>query len=857
MFLNSYQNGYAWSDDILDGVRNLFMQSGLLVDLQIEYMDTKRYRPRDVEDVLHTYFQSKFSDAHFDVVIGSDNTALTFLLKYRDELFPGTPVVFCGVNDFNPNVLNGRSGFTGIVENPDVTASLNLALDLNPTLKNVVVVGDYSVTSHAITNQVRQQAEAFKDRIHFQYWESLPLAEILHRTQSLGPDTALFFTPFYKGAHGELYTAEEVLSAIRDNANVMIFSSWRFLLGHGIVGGKLLSGHEMGKAAATMAVRILKGESADSIPLQHFLESPFMFDYLMLEKFGISVDALPEGSEIINEPDLFYRIEPKLFWTIVASLALLSLILVLLAFNVLRRRRVERVITAQLAFQEILMDTLPLLICWKDKSQRYLGANKSFTDFFELRSPDKILGELDRDLLADPELIRRLEEWDREVLDSGRPVLGQNLRVFSRDNEMVWLDINKVPLHDEKGKVVGTLSTAEDVTRKVNLERQLLQSQKMEAIGTLAGGIAHDFNNILTSIINSTELAISDVEEDSMTHKDLARVLKAADRGSRVVKQILAFSRPSQEGFILTDIAEAVHEAVELMKASMPRNIEIRTDIAESDWRIWADPTQIQQVIMNLCTNSFQALRPTGGILALGLSRTVVEGDKDELLNIPPGVYLRISICDNGPGIPLEIVDKIFDPFFTTKGKTEGTGLGLAVVHGIAQAHCGGVRVSSIPWERTCFEIYLPCTKGKVLLADACGGDARRGAEHILFVEDDQDQLETVPRLLEKLGYTVTALRDPAEALERLRTAPEKYDLLITDYDMPGTNGLQLARKAVRIAPELPVIMVSGRKDALAEAAASEFVQSTLTKPYNQATLSEVIRLTLDKFRVEQTWPES
>ncbi|MGE4292417.1 MAG: ATP-binding protein [Desulfovibrio sp.] len=847
LLLNSYQNGYAWSDDILDGVRKQFTESGLTVDLQIEYMDTKRYAPEAVEDALHAYFKAKFANDRFDVIIASDNTALSFMTRYRDELFPGVPVVFCGINYYNPQMVIDHKGFTGITENPDVVATLDLALKLRPGLKHIVVISDQSVTSQAITNQVRQQARQFAGRLKFDYWETQTLAETLSNVEKLGPESALFLTPFYKGAHGELYTVEEVLSILHAHSNVMIFSSWQFLLGYGIVGGKLLSGSEMGRAAARMTERILNGTNASDIPAQHTLEGPYAFDYNVLKRFNIPVDSLPEGSEIINEPDAFYRIEPKFFWTILGSMVVLSLILVLLAFNILRRRRVEREIKAQLSFQEILMNTLPLLICWKDKRQRYLGANKSFARFFSIASPDDVLGQRDEDIFKGGRLIRQLASWDRQVLETGKPLLGQSLRVANEEGDSVWLDIHKVPLPDEKGKVMGTLSTAEDVTRKVNLERQLLQSQKMEAIGTLAGGIAHDFNNILTSIINSTELAISDVEAQSMTHKDLARVLKAADRGSRVVKQILAFSRPSQEGFLIADIAETINEAVELMKASLPRNIEVRTSIEANDTRIWADPTQIHHVVMNLCTNSFQALRTKGGVLELGLTRTYVEGEKAELLNIPSDHYLKLWVCDNGPGIPVDIVDKIFDPFFTTKGKTEGTGLGLAVVHGIAQAHRGGVRVSSVPWQRTCFEIYLPCTgsDGQLLVSGRSG--AQRGDERILFVEDDQDQLETVPRLLEQLGYRVTALRDPDEALETLRLNVGGFDLVITDYDMPGTNGLQLAEKSVAVNPGLPVILISGRKDALQQASDSSAVRRGLLKPYNQVSLSEAIRQTLDE----------
>ncbi len=390
--------------------------------------------------------------------------------------------------------------------------------------------------------------------------------------------------------------------------------------------------------------------------------------------------------------------------------------------------------------------------------------------------------------------------------------------------------------------MVGLLTTAEDVTQRIRLERQLLQSQKMEAIGTLAGGISHDFNNILTSIINSIELAISDIAADSLTCNDLMRALKAAQRGSRLVKQILTFSRPSVEGFVITDINEVLTEALVLIKASLPRNIEIRKAIPPRPSITRADPTQIHQVLMNLCTNSFQALRETGGVLEVNLEQEMLSDERALELGMEPGCALRLTVADDGPGIPAEIVDKIFDPFFTTKGKTEGTGLGLAVVHGIIKGHRGSVRVSSVPWRRTEFEIHLPMHAQDACLIDPALLAPETGSERILFVEDDDDQLHTIPRVLESLGYTVRPFKNPLLALAAVREHPASFDLVITDFDMPEANGLELARKMGDIAPNMPIILVSGREVAAEGAAVAGNIKAMVHKPYNRNILADAIR---------------
>lgn len=773
------------------------------------------------------------------MIIVSDNDALNFVKEYRDELFPGVPVVFCGVNDGAGMPV---AGITGIIETPPLVETLDIALKFHPDKKRVVVISDESTAGKYIREQVKAIMPKFKGRLEFDYWSNMGLAEILDRVRDLPSDTFLFFIPMYQEVDGRFYTAEEVMEEIYTYTNVPLYSAWRFLLGSGSVGGKLLSGVHQGEEAADMALDILRGTDVATIPIMDEPSGQYWFDYRVMQRLNIPESLLPPGSRLINAPKSFYELPKELFWTIICSLALLLVVTLFLVSNIYERKRVEKKIMDQLSFLEILMDTIPQLVCWKDETQRYLGANRAFTEFFGLDRPSSIVSKSDLALL---DHTREYAEWanslDREVFRTGKPIRKAHTKVKDRNGSTVWLEITKVPLFDRLGTVVGTLSTAENITRERSLEKQLLQSQKMEAIGTLAGGIAHDFNNILTSIINSTELAIGDVEPDSVTFKDMQRVLKAAQRGGNVVKQILAFSRPSQEGFTRTDMGELLYEVLGLVKASLPRNIEIRTNIKTGLGKINADPTQLHQVVLNLCTNSFQALRETGGILELELDERTLAYEDARMLNLRPDTYLRLTVCDNGPGIPSEIADKIFDPFFTTKDKTEGTGLGLAVVHGIVKGHNGTITVTSSPWKRTCFEIYLPRNEaldesGSIPLHKLAPGMGR-----ILFVEDDEDQLNTTPRILESLGYEVVATNDPMEVVGIVTRDPHLFDLVITDYDMPDTNGVQLARSLQDTAPGLPVMLVSGREDAALAASRLKNIKRIVIKPYNKNMIAEAI----------------
>jgi CheY-like chemotaxis protein len=339
-----------------------------------------------------------------------------------------------------------------------------------------------------------------------------------------------------------------------------------------------------------------------------------------------------------------------------------------------------------------------------------------------------------------------------------------------------------------------------------------------------------------------------DIDEDSMTHEDLSRVLTASQRGSRLVKQILTFSRPSQEGFVPINVSEVVHEAAGLIKASFPGNIRVGEHIVTPRILCMADPTQIHQIVMNLCTNAFQAMRTQGGDLSLILSTEILAGTRAKVLDVHPGYYAKLTIEDNGPGIDAHIIDKIFDPFFTTKDKSEGTGLGLAMVHGIVKGHKGAIEVRSQHDNGASFSIYLPLAE-QTLEDTSIKVDrgVERGYGRIVFVEDDADQLQTIPRVLALLGYKVTPVKSARNALRIIEHQAE-CDLVITDYDMPEMNGLDLAKRLMDMAPHLPVIMVSGRNMAIEAEATRNIpnIREVLPKPYNKKTLSAAICRALD-----------
>ena len=841
LYVNSYHNGYQWSDEILDGIRSVLAASNYKIDLQIEYMDTKKYNYDHINKSLFKLYSEKFNDEDFDIIIVSDNYAYNFVIEHRDSLFPGIPLVFCGMNNFESADISSGN-LTGIVENFDLKRTLEVARKLHPEKNKMVVVGDQSLTGRSIEQQVYTMLSKYEGQLEVEFWFKLSLEETKEKVERLANDTFLFFSPWYQTVKGKFYTAEEVMEAIYSHSSVPIYTTWEFLLGHGAVGGSMLSGLHHGKMAAEIALRILKGQRPDDIPVIVEPIGEYMFDYQVMQKLKVNQKLLPDGSIIINSPKAFYELPKELFWTIMVSILLLLIVLFFLVFTMLERRKVQRKVQEQLSFQETLMDTIPQLVSWKDISGKYLGANQTFSAFFGIDTPNGMISKSTREVIQDNEYAKWSVEADTAVVGKQEEFRKLRKKIIDHSGETGWLEVNKVPLRDQSGKIIGILTTAENVTKEQNLEKQLLQSQKMEAIGTLAGGIAHDFNNILTSILNSTELALGDVEENSQTAKDLERALKAARRGSQVVKQILSFSRPSKEGFRSTDLSTVCHEVLSLLDASMPSNITVQSQISAGGILVDADPTQVHQVILNLCTNAFHALKENGGNLLVSLEEAMVDSDLANTLSILSGRYLKITVSDNGPGIDAHIIDNIFDPFFTTKDITEGTGLGLSVVHGIVKGHRGGIRVESELGQGSRFEIYLPqsTATGIEITVDQQPEDAV--GISILFVEDDEDQLNSVPRVLESLGHSVKAVNDPYEGIRMIDDGC-RFDLVISDYDMPEMRGTKLAEKL----SDTPFIIVSGREDAVNASMPYQNIQKVLLKPYDKDDLKRVLNFVLHR----------
>ncbi len=383
----------------------------------------------------------------------------------------------------------------------------------------------------------------------------------------------------------------------------------------------------------------------------------------------------------------------------------------------------------------------------------------------------------------------------------------ENIRRNGERVQVTWM--NKA-IYDEAGRVSEILCVGIDVTEKWQLEKRLAQAQKMESIGTLAGGIAHDFNNILSAVIGYTELSLIDIPKGSALQNNLQQVLKAGGRAKDLVRQILTFSRQRENELVPVKVSLIVNEALKLLRASLPTTIKMRHHI-KSYLAVLTDPTNIHQVLMNLCTNASFAMQKEGGILEVSLNDVDLDAEFAKLHpDVKPGKFIRLIVSDTGYGMSPEVSERIFDPFFTTKKMGQGTGMGLSVVHGIVKSHGGTIIVESSPGKGSAFSVFLPAIESEVTDQADQPQLVITGNERILFVDDEDFQADIGKRMLERLGYRVTAKTNSVEALDLFRQTPDEFDLVITDMTMPDMTGDVLARELISIRPDIPIIVCTG-----------------------------------------------
>ena len=515
--------------------------------------------------------------------------------------------------------------------------------------------------------------------------------------------------------------------------------------------------------------------------------------------------------------------------------------------DITERKRVEKSLKESEEKYRNIFENAVMGIFQLSTEGRIISANTALARILGYESPKEIVSiiiDFGLQFYVHPEQCHELFK----LINEYGSFQGREVQLFRKDRSIAWVTINGRTVKDGNGKIMYYEGTIQDISDQKSLELQLRRAQKMESLGTLAGGIAHDFNNILSSLIGYTQLAIREPQNESK-QDHLEQVLIACDRAKNLVRQILSFSRRSEQEQKPIDVGTVVRETLSLLRASLPTTIEFRQRITSSSTKILADPTEINQMLMNLCTNAAHAMRESGGLLDVHLANITISPDaQPKDLHLRFGPYVQLTVHDTGHGIDPAIMDRIFDPFFTTKGVGEGTGLGLSVVYGIVNNLDGAITFQSEVGKGTTFSVYLPLidlvtpqeTKKPLQ-------DIPVGTERILFVDDEAHLVKIGEKFFQSFGYNVVAVHDSLEALQLFLDKPDQFDMVITDMTMPHVTGVELAKRFMEVRPEIPIILCTGFDDSINEEKAKAIgIRKFLIKPVSMMDIALNAREILD-----------
>lgn len=437
---------------------------------------------------------------------------------------------------------------------------------------------------------------------------------------------------------------------------------------------------------------------------------------------------------------------------------------------------------------------------------------------------------------------------DFEAFTRGEKTFTENIPCLKKDGTIIFVDISGTTTVIDSRKCI--IAFFRDITARKHLEEQLRNASKMEALGTLVGGIAHEFNNVLAIIIGNAELLLADAPERSSLRTNLKEIINASLRAKDVVSQLLSYIRKIEYEKKPLKLIPVVRDSIKLLRAMIPTNIDIHQTITATADNVLADATQINQVLINLCTNAFHAMEETGGNLEIEMHNVVLEEDSVTIdPALVPGNYVKVTVSDTGKGISPQIIDRIFDPFFTTKEVGKGTGMGLSVVHGIIKSYGGSISVESEPGKGTTANLFFPVVEGEAALeSKPVVEESPTGNERILFIDDEKSIVNMAREMLERLGYQVETRICPVEALELFRSKPDKFDLVITDMAMPKMSGDILVKKILTIRPDIPIILCTGFTEKISEENADEVgIKAFVMKPLVTHEFAVTVRKVLDE----------
>lgn len=768
------------------------------IDFFSEYLDLARFPDNPYVKKLSDFYRKKYWERQPDLIIAVLKPALDFLLKNGKEIFPGVPIIFCGLERQQIEGLALGPKITGVFFEIDPRATLNAMLKLHPDTKHIAVIAGAQANDKGYEATVRQAFKEFEDKLDFLYLSGLSMDETLQKLGNLPKHTLVVYVTMFQDGTGKAFIPAVVVKTFSEASNSPLYSLYDSYFGNGIVGGRLASFELQGKKAGELGLRILRGDSPSDIP---FIACPttYMFDWRQMKRWHIREDLLPSGSTVSFKVPTLWDLYKWQILGIIFFLLCQLLFIVVLIVQRLQRRKAEREAVDSRNFLQAVLSASPIGIC-SVRGRSFEWVSESYC---------RMIGYVPGELIG--KTARILFKSDEEYERAGTFMHEQGwceTKHLRKDGSLIDCRLRSSRI-DSSVYVIA----CEDITMWKQLESHLFQSQKMEAIGTLAGGVAHDFNNILSVIMGYAGLMDMNMEESDHLKAYVRQILSSTEKAAYLTQSLLAFSRKQVIDLKPTNINKIIDETRAILSRLIGEDIELTSRLTDNKLFALADRGQLDQILMNLATNARDAM-PGGGKLHIETKTAEMDDEFIESHGFGrPGRYAVISVSDTGPGIEEKTRERIFEPFFTTKEVGKGTGIGLSIVYGIIQQHSGFIQFNSTTGQGATFDVYLP-------LIDADGPEGEHipqtfagGTETILVAEDEADLRTLVVTVLANAGYTVLAAGDGEDALMKFRECQNMIDLVVLDVVMPRMNGKKAYDCIKKLKPKTPVLFFSGYTD--------------------------------------------
>jgi PAS domain S-box-containing protein len=716
----------------------------------------------------------------------------------------------------------------------------------------------------------------YSNRVSIVYFEDMTIEEVEQNLSRLARGDLVLLLTFNRDKAGRVLRYRDAGTRICASSPVPVYGVWAFYLDDGIVGGMLTSGSTHGKTAAELALRVIGGEPPSAIPVVREGQNQYMFSFPAMERFGIRSSDLPPGSLVVNRPAKFYQVSRRVVWTLAGGTAVLAALGCLFAWAVYQKLRAQGALEAanrrlqgeiaerakaedRLRHEQRLFTGGPTVVFkWRNAEGWPVEyASPNVRSLLGYAPEDFTSGRVNYASLIHPEDLQRIKDEIREYADSGAPHFEQEYRLAGSDGPYRWVHDFTIVIRDERAEVTHYHGYVVDVTRRkqaeeerVRLEDGIRQAQKMESLGVLAGGIAHDFNNLLTGILGFTSLALETLSPSAPARAILLDIEKSARSAADLTRQLLAYSGKGKFVMQAVDLSELVREMARLLEITVSKKCVLRYQLTENLPLVEADATQLQQVMMNLIINASEAVKDSGGVIAVRTDAQVCDADHLATFfareDLAPGAYACLEVADNGCGMSPEVQARMFEPFFSTK--FTGRGLGLSAVLGIVRGHGGAIKVYSEAGQGTTVKMIFPASAAAQKLAAGRpeASPEFKGSGRILVVDDESTVRSVATQVLERTGFTVLAAASGVEAVRMFRARPADIRLVLLDLTMPGMGGEETMRQLRKIRPDVRVVLSSGfNEQEVIQRFIGENLAGFVQKPYTVQELRDAVRKAL------------